>query len=320
MSPEPSEDVQELLATIEAMDGPEIHELTPEEAREYRASLIEGREPVEDVGSVEDRTIPGPEGELPVRVYTPDTEGPHPVIAFFHGGGFVLGTLESYDDACRILTNLANAVVVSVDYRLAPEHRFPAAVEDCYAATEWLAEHAGELGGDPDRLAIAGDSAGGNLAAAVTLAARDRDGPEVVHQALVYPVTDHRTVDHTAVDYPSREENAEGYFLTEESIAWFDGHYVDSWADRPNPLLSPVAAESHADLPPASVVTCEFDPLRDEGIAYAEALDADGTPVTRHHFDDQIHGVMTMVNHPFDVQGGHDILFAVGTDLRAALH
>jgi len=316
-STEPTEPVQQLLATLDAMEGPDIHELPPVQARELRAGFFDQQESITAVGGVEDRTIQGPDGDIPVRIYTPSGDGPHPLIAFFHGGGFVLGTLDSHDAPCRVIANEAEAVVVSVDYRLAPEHPFPAAVEDCYAATEWVAEHADELDGDPDRLAVAGDSAGGNLAAAVSLAARDRDGPAIAHQHLVYPVTDHR--EHTGA-YPSREENATGYFLTADSMAYFDRHYVPSWADRPNPYLSPIAADSHADLPSATVYTCGFDPLRDEGIEYADTLDEAGVEVEHRHYERLIHGIMNMVVDPIDVPGGHELLADVAVDLRDALH
>ncbi|MFC7166697.1 alpha/beta hydrolase [Halospeciosus flavus] len=317
MADEPSADVQALLAQLDAIDGPELHELDPQEARELDA-LRPDSDPDAAVGTVTDRTIPGPAGALPIRVYTPTSEGPHPVVVFFHGGGFVIGDLDSHDAPCRILADAADAVVVSVDYRLAPEHPFPAPVEDAYAATEWVADNADALDADVDatRLAVAGDSAGGNLAAVVAMAARDRDGPAIGHQALFYPVVDFRR-DAT---YPSIAENAEGYFLTAADMDYFEGHYVDSWVHASNPYLSPLLASDHTDLPPASVVTCGFDPLRDEGAAYADALADAGTPVAHHHFDDLVHGVVNMVAEPMDVAGGHDVLDTVAADLRDALH
>ena len=184
-----------MLTAIESMDAPDVSELDPPEAREVMDGMLAGAERVAEVGSVADREIPGPGGEIPVRIYTPDSSGPHPVVVFFHGGGFLLGSVESHDAPCRILTNEAEAVVVSVDYRLAPEHPFPAPVEDAYAATEWAAANASEFGGDADRLAVAGDSAGGNLAAVVALAARDRDGPDIDYQTLLYPVVDFSDAD-----------------------------------------------------------------------------------------------------------------------------
>lgn len=315
---EPSEDVQAVLAAIDAMNAPELHELEPQAVRELMGSAFADAPPVEAVGAVRDRTIPGPDDPIPVRVYEPDGAGPHPVVVFFHGGGFVFGDLDGHDAPCRILTNAADVVVVSVDYRLAPEHPFPEPVEDAYAATEWVAEHGDGLDADVDvdRLAVAGDSAGGTLAAVVALAARDRDGPALAHQALVYPTVDFRD----DADYPSRTENAEGYFLTADDMAYFEGHYVPSWVHVPNPYLAPIEADSHADLPPATVVTCGFDPLRDEGRAYADALDADGTPVVHRHYPELIHGVVNMVQDPMDVDGGHRVLDDLATDLRDALH
>jgi len=312
---EPREDVQQVLAAMEAMDAPDYHDLSPPEARELRRGFFDADDPAAEVGTVTDRTIPGPGVEVPVRVYRPEGDGPHPVVVYFHGGGFVLGTLDSRDPICRTLADEAGAVVVSVAYHLAPEHPFPAAVEDAYAATEYVAGNPEEFDADPDRLAVAGDSAGGNLAAAVALAARDRDGPDIAHQSLAYPVTDHRDV-----AYNSKTENAEGYFLEAAGMEWFDGHYVDSWVHRANPYLSPVAAASHADLPPATVVTCGFDPLRDEGVAYADALDDAGVAVTHRHYDDLIHGAMSFVADPVDTPSGRGVLEDFAADLRDGLH
>ncbi|WP_232702385.1 alpha/beta hydrolase [Halobacterium wangiae] len=312
---EPGEDVQTVLAAMADLDAPAAHELAPGDAREMRRGFFDADEAHGDVASVEDRTVPGPGFEIPMRVYTPTGDGPHPVAVYFHGGGFVLGTLDSRDPICRTIADRADCVVVSVAYRLAPEHPFPAAVEDAYAATEWVAEHAAAVGGDPERVAVVGDSAGGNLAAAVSLAARDRDGPDLAHQALAYPVLDYRDR-----EYPSREENAEGYFLTSEGIDYFDRHYVNSWVHRENPYLSPVAAASHADLPAATVVTCGFDPLRDEGVAYVDALEDAETPVQHRHYPGLIHGIVSMVADPVDVPSGHEVLAAFADDLGDALH
>lgn len=315
---QPSEDVQAILATMEAMDAPEVHELPPQAVRELMGSVFADAPPVAAVGAVEDTTVPGPDGAIPVRVYEPERDGPHPVVVFFHGGGFVFGDLDGHDAPCRILTNAADVAVVSVDYRLAPEHPFPEPVEDAYAATEYVAEHAAEFDADLDgeRLAVAGDSAGANLAAVVALAARDRDGPQIRHQALVYPTVDFRE----DADYPSRTENAEGYFLSAEDMRYFESHYVPSWVHVLNPYLAPIEAANHADLAPATVVTCGFDPLRDEGRAYADALDADGTAVTHRHYPDLVHGVLSMVQEPMDVEGGHRMLEDVATDVHDALH
>jgi len=326
MADEPHPEVQALLEQLEEMDSPEIHELPPEEAREAMERLsATGEGP--DVESVVERTIPGPESELPVRIYDPGTDDDAPVVVFFHGGGFVLGSLDSHDSACRELANESDCVIVSVAYRLAPEHQFPAPVEDCYAATEWVAEHADDLGVDADRLAVGGDSAGGNLAAAVTLLARDRarnevpgpwsvadaNPPDIAYQLLIYPATSMIRA------WPSHEENAEGYFLTEKDMEYFEGHYIDSQLHGMNPYAAPLEAASHDDLPPATVLTCGFDPLRDEGDAYADALDDAGVPVEYHHYPDLIHGVATMNAGLAEIPPSHQVLGDAASDLRDAL-
>jgi len=248
------------------------------------------REPGEPVDRVSDRSVPGPEGEIPIRVYTPEGDGPHPLLVYFHGGGFVVCDLESHDGICRSLTNAAGCVTVSVDYRLAPESRFPAAPEDCFAATRWVSEHARELGGDPQRVAVAGDSAGGNLAAVVALMARERGGPALAHQLLVYPVTDH------AFDTASYEANAEGYFLTRDMMRWFWGHYLGDSEEGSHPHASPLRAMELSGLPSATVVTAEYDPLRDEGEAYAERLAKAGVPTELRRYDGMIHGFFGMTH------------------------
>ncbi|GAA0301012.1 alpha/beta hydrolase [Halarchaeum salinum] len=316
MADEPSADVRSVLDHLSDMDRPETHELSPKRAREA-ARELGADDPVVEVGTVTERVISGPSRGIPIRVYEPASDGPSPAVVFFHGGGFVYGDFDTHDPVCRHLTNDADVAVISVDYRLAPEHPFPAAVEDAYAATEWIAANADALAADVDgeRLAVAGDSAGGNLAAVVALAARDRGGPEIRHQALVYPVTDFRASE----TYPSYEENGEDYYLSAADMAYFRDHYLDSWVHPTNPYCSPLAASSHADLPPATLVTCGFDPLCDEGIAYAESLDAAGTPVTHRHYGDLIHGVVNMVAPPLDVTGGREIIEDIATDLREAL-
>jgi acetyl esterase len=245
-------------------------------------------EPVE-VASVQDRTVPGPAGEIPVRVYTPAGEGPFPVVVYFHGGGWVIGDLEVVDQPCRQLASAAGAIVVSVDYRLAPEHRDPAAFDDSYAATVWVGAHAAEIGGDPARLAVAGDSAGGNLAAAVALAARDRGGPELAAQLLIYPVTDFN------FGTASYQDNREGYLLTKGSMQWFWAHYLGAQDLDKDPYACPLRADSLVGLPPAYVATSEYDPLRDEGEAYARRLEEAGVAVTAKRFDGLLHGFFWML-------------------------
>jgi acetyl esterase len=205
---------------------------------------------------------------------------------FLHGGGFVIGDLDTHDDQARLVSAEVGAVVVSVDYRLAPEHRWPAGLEDCVAATRWALAHVDELGGDPARVAVAGDSAGGNLSAAVALELRGEPGPQLAAQLLLYPATDF-TEEST---HPSREENSKGYLLTEDDMRWFGDQYVPEGADRRDPRLSVLHAGDLSGLPPAVVATAGYDPLRDEGEAYADALAAAGVRVVRHRYDNLIHG------------------------------
>lgn len=280
--------LQAFLDQTQAMHLPAFETLTVEQAREAAATMGNLNGAPEAVGSVDNLAAPGPEGEIPLRLYTPERDGPLPVLMYFHGGGWVLGDLESHDGVCRALTNAANCLVVSVDYRLAPEHKFPAAAEDAYAATQWVAEHAARLGGDPDRVAVAGDSAGGNLAAAVALMARARGGPALVYQLLIYPVTD------SSLDTTSCRENAQGYFLTLDSMRWFWNHYLRGDADRENPYAAPLRANDLRGLPPALVITAEFDPLRDEGEAYAARLRTAGVSTDLKRYDGMIHGFFSM--------------------------
>ena len=237
------------------------------------------------VGSTEDVVLP--HGRA-VRIYRPVGSGPVPTIVFIHGGGFVIGSIETHDDHARLLcrdVGPAGAVVVSVDYRLAPEHPFPAGFEDCLAATRWVGEHVAELGGDADRIVVAGDSAGGNLAAAVSLAVRDA-GPRLAAQLLLYPTVDF----DPAGAYPSRAENASGFFLTAEDMLWFGQQYVPAGTDVRDPRASVLHAPDLSGLPPAVVATAEYDPLRDEGEAYAAALEAAGVTVVVRRSAGMIHG------------------------------
>jgi acetyl esterase len=242
----------------------------------------------EPVAQVENRRIPGPAGEIPVRVYRPEARGALPALCYFHGGGFVLCNLETHDGVCRSLANAARCAVVSVDYRLAPEHPFPAAPEDCYAATRWVAEQGGEIGVDASRIAVGGDSAGGNLTAVVAQMARDRRGPRLAYQLLVYPVTDAR------FDTASYRDNAEGYFLTTAMMKWFWKKYLADAADALHPYASPLRAKDLAGLPPGLCITAEYDPLRDEGEAYAARLREAGVPVATSRYDGMFHGFFGM--------------------------
>ncbi|MHB9755460.1 alpha/beta hydrolase [Streptomyces sp. BYX5S] len=257
------------------------------EARRILAAAPETPFPAPVVGAVEDRRIPGPPGApaIPVRVYLPEPRsGPCPVVVFFHGGGWVVCGLDSHDHTARRLCRDAGAVVVSVDYRLAPEAPFPAAVEDAYAAVCWVADHARELGADPGALTVAGDSAGGNLAAVVAQLARDEGGPEIARQILVYPATDARQKSG------SFDANAEGYFLTAAHCVWFREQYLGADGDPAHPHVSPLLADSLAGLPAAHIVTAGCDPLCDEGRAYARALRDAGVAVTEGHFPRMFHG------------------------------
>jgi len=244
----------------------------------------------DEVASTEDRLIAGPRGDIRIRIYRPDDQPDRPVTVFFHGSGFVICSIESHDDMCRQICRRAGTVVVSVDYRLAPENKFPAAPDDCYAATCWVAAHAGEFGGDPMRLAVAGDSAGGNMAAVVAQRTRDEHGPRLKAQLLLYPVTD-----HVSVMRPSYEERATGYGLTRDAMLWFWGLYLESPEHGEHPHASPLRAQSLADLPPAYVVTGEYDPLRDEGEAYARALTAARVPTQVIRYPDMNHGFLFWV-------------------------
>jgi acetyl esterase len=272
-----------LLDQLEALGAPPLSQQTPEEARAGFAVLAAVAGPPEEPVPTEDRSVPGPAGDIPVRIYRPESVQPLPVVVYFHGGGWVIGDIASHDTTCQRLAAEVPALVVSVDYRLAPEHRFPAAVDDCGAATSWVSAHAAELGGDPARLAVAGDSAGGNLAAVVALHARDADGPPIAFQLLVYPGTD------MTRSLPSHTENGAGYLLESDTIDWFLDNYLAD-ADRRHPDASPLFADDLSGLPPALVVTAEFDPLRDEGEAYAERLRQAGVTVTTSRYDGMIHG------------------------------
>jgi acetyl esterase len=232
------------------------------------------------VAAVEDRVIPGLGGDLPVRVYTPPGRGPFPLVLFFHGGGWVLGNLDTHDPTCRALCAGAGCVVVSVDYRLSPEHRFPAAVDDSLAAARWAAARAEKVGGDPARIAVAGDSAGGNLATVTALRIRDEGGPALRGQLLIYPVVGYHTP-----PTPSYIENAEGYGMTREAMVWFWEQYLADGAQATHPHAAPLVAPDLRGLPPALVITAEYDVLRDEGQRYVERLRAAGVPARLSRYD-----------------------------------
>lgn len=274
-----------MILDLMADSGFTFEGATPEELRE-RMAMTAMPSSIE-MASVVDRTVPGPDGEIPVRIYRPRDDTGLPVTVFFHGGGWVIGDLDSHDHLCRVLASKVDCVVVAVDYRLAPEAKFPAAVDDAWAATEWVATHADELGVDATRLAVAGDSAGGNLAAVVSNIARDHEHVEIIQQALIYPVTD------GTCDRPSMTENAEGYMLTRNAMDWFHGHYSASEDDLTDPRYSPILADL-TGAPPAVVVTAGFDPLRDQGNAYAVRLSEAGVEVDHAEFETMFHGFVSM--------------------------
>jgi acetyl esterase len=265
------------------------------------------KQPVHDVA---DRTIPGPAGPIPVRVYRPSDATGLPLVLWFHGGGWVTGNLDTHDQLARLLCDDVGAVVVSVDYRLAPEAKFPAAADDCLAAYEWALEHAGEVGADAGRIAIGGDSAGGNLAAVVALDARERQLPQPKLQLLVYPVTD------CEFDSTSMIDNAKGYFLEAESMRWFWDHYARTPDDFAHPRFSPLRASDLSGLAPAVVVTAEFDPLRDQGEAYGARLREAKVPTEVVRADGLIHGFFGM--HEF-MPPGRDAWDVAVAELRDAL-
>ncbi|ORA28209.1 alpha/beta hydrolase [Mycobacterium aquaticum] len=278
-------EIAELLPVLDT-GFPAVETMTGAQARAaVRARFRPPTEP-QPIGAVRDCVTPD---GVPVRIYWPATtlSPPLPLVVFAHGGGFVFCDLDTHDDLCRSLANGIGAVVVSVDYRLAPESRWPTAAEDLYAALRWAAEHAGELGGDPARLVIAGDSAGGNLAAVTAILARDRGGPVVAAQALLYPVI---AADFTTESY---RQFATGYYNTAAAMAWYWDQYIPNVSDRTHPHASPLRAEL-SGLPPAVVLTAGFDPLRSEGDRYAEALAAQGVPVHHRRYSGAIHGFMTM--------------------------
>lgn len=285
-------------------------------AAEVRARLKASRRPATPVpvGNVEDRTVPGPAGEIPVRIYHPldsaDAGTGLPVLVYFHGGGFVLCDLDSHDSCCRRLANGIGAIVVSVDYRLAPEHPYPAAVDDALAATEWVAAHAGELGGDPARLVVAGDSAGGNLAAVVAMTARDRGGPTIAFQVLIYPVVDQRR--KSSLSSPHTKSGV----LTAEHMQWFTAQYLGDSGAQSEVSASPILGDM-TGLPDGHVLTGALDPLCEEGEEYARMLAAGGAKVSVRRYDRGFHGFFNLADHlPAAAEATEDVCAVV----RAALN
>jgi acetyl esterase len=279
------------LDQVAALKRPPIAEIPLPEIRAYfEESFSRLAGPPVAVGAVRDVEAPGPRGPIPVRVYTPEgADAVRPLFVWFHGGGYTCGSRESYDAVCRLLTRESGCVVASVDYRLAPEFPAPAPFEDCYAAFEWLAAHAAELGADPSRIGVGGDSAGGNLAASVAIRARDANGPKILHQLLVYPNVTNRSDDASFRAY------GDGYFLDAERIAFYYRNYIPApeHADAPGAYAN--KAETLRGLPPATIVLAECDPLHDQGVAYAERLRADGVPAEVREYPGMIHAFFSFI-------------------------
>jgi len=285
-------DTQIVLEMMRAAGRPPFEKLTPTEARDaYAASRKVLQPEPEPVSEIQNDTVPGPHGAIPVRIYRPlGTEASErlPALVYYHGGGWLLGDLDSHDGVCRSFANGSRCRVISVDYRMAPEHKFPAAVDDCAAATRWVFENAAALHIDPARVAVGGDSAGGNLAAVIALIARDGALPPIAFQLLIYPATDMMM---TSV---SAQAITEGVPLTTHTMRWFIRHYMRSEADERDWRASPLRAATVASTAPALVVTCTHDPLCDEGADYARRLEREGVRIVHLHFADQIHGFVTM--------------------------
>jgi acetyl esterase len=264
---------------------PPNNSLTLEAIRRANIGLIPLLGRPEKIYKVEDREIPGPAGTIPVRLYWPETATPRPVVLCFHGGGMVAGSIAVFENVCRTLTNRADCICISVEYRLAPENKFPVPLEDCYAALAWAVRNAAEFGGDPARIAILGESAGANLAAGLALLARDRGGPALAFQVLIYP-----PLEYPVPGSPSMQELGKDYGLTQVDIQWCAEQYMQSEADRQNPYCLPLTAFNLGGLPPALVITAEYDPLRDEGETYAARLREAGVPATARRYPGVLHG------------------------------
>ncbi|MEV5833974.1 alpha/beta hydrolase [Nocardia sp. NPDC052112] len=281
--------VQAYLDRLARADFGSVHTFTPEQARAgWRGAIALLGDP-EPIADIENRTVPGIGG---LRIYTPQGDGPFPALVFFHGGGFMLGDPDTHDGLCRSLANGAECVVVSVDYPLAPEHKFPAAPDACYRATQWVAEHAASIGVDATRIAVGGDSAGGNLAAVVAHMARDNGGPALIFQLLIYPDLDFRRTNFSITEYAGKYGN-----ISRDAQHWFMDSYLNNAEEKLDPRVSPLLASDLAGLPPALIVTAEYDALRDEGEQYGQRLEEAGVPVTVTRYPGMIH---EFVRHPFD--------------------
>lgn len=296
----------EQLAMLEEFYEPSLAEIR---RRSSASSSMNGT--LEPVQQIKNLTLEGPGGPIPVRIYTPQGEGPFPVLVYFHGGGWIVGSLDMVEPICRSLANSARCIVVSPSYRLAPENKFPAALEDALAVTQWTARTIGQFQGDPARLAVGGDSAGGNLAAVISQIARDQGGPALIYQLLLYPQTD------LSAPLDPASTGLEHTMLTIERATFHTASYVRSQEDELNPQGSPLLADSLANLPPALVITTEYDLMRDQGRLYAERLQASGVSVTYKHYGDMMHGFISMATL---LDRGKQALQEVGEILQSALY
>lgn len=302
--------VAHVLDLMARSGGKPLEELTIAEARAGAWGWLDYLGDPEPVARVTDRFIPGPTADLPIRIYRPAGDPPFPAIVAFHGSGWVISNIDLADPPHRALANRTGCIVVAVNYQKAPEHKFPIPLDDAYAATVWVAEHAEELEIHPGAIGVSGESAGGNLAAAVCLRARDAGGPPIAWQLLISPVTDYR------FDYPSMTDNAEGYLLTTSAVRWFWSHYLRGPEDTTDPLAVPMRASDLAGLPPAIIVTAEFDPLRDEAEAYADRLAKAGVPTIKRRYDGMVHAFVLMGRY---VDASATLLDDLGRDVRDLL-
>lgn len=302
-------DVVALLAAIEQDGGTPVEQATPVVARADSWSWLKYVGDPQPVPRVVHSFIPGPTAELPVRIYYPEGDPPFPAVVFFHGSGWTIANIEIADAPHRALANATGAVVIAVNYQKAPEHKFPVPLDDAYASTQWVMDHATGLGLDPARIGVGGDSAGANLATAACLRARDEGAPVPAFQVLVYPVTDHGN----SADYQSRRENAEGYLLTTAAMDWFWRQYLSAPEEGEHPYASPVNAADLSGLPPAVVLTAEFDPLRDEGEHYADLMARAGVKVIKRRYDGMVHAFLWMSG---SVGRCTQIFADIGRDIR----
>jgi acetyl esterase len=303
-------DARALLDEMDRLGGKPVEQSTPREARSSSWDWLRWMGEPEAVTSVEHRFLTGPTADIPIRIYRPSDLGQLPALVYFHGSGFTVNNIEIADAPHRALANRTGCVVVAVNYQKAPEHKFPVPFDDAFAAVSWVHQQAAALGVDPARIGVGGDSAGGTLAAAACLRARDENGPPIAFQLLVYPATDHR------FDFPSMQENAEGYLLTTAAMQWFWTQYLTGPGDADLPYACPARASDHSRLPPAVVLTAEFDPLRDDGERYAALLQRAGVDVVLRRYPGMIHGFLWTSAR---VAGSRQLLDDIGRDVRGLL-